>query len=162
VIEAPDHERVAGTQVVQACVQLRAVLQRARADVLVHARTSGLVQRVQLQREVLLIGGHARVADQLARDPRCMACSVHAEHRLITPGRLQVATHTAMRQVVTGFETRVARLTAAVVERVDFETSLHEPRPLSTGPPHLGVLTRSLGCHLARTCARVEASGGSV
>jgi hypothetical protein len=57
-------------------------------------------------------------------DTRRIACSVHAEHRLITPGRLQVATHPDMRRVVTGFETRVARLTAAVVERVGFETAL--------------------------------------
>ncbi len=56
---------------------------------------------------------------------RCMALrqplggkdpgSVDLEHRLITPGRLQVATHTVMRRVVTGFETRVARLTATVL-----------------------------------------------
>jgi hypothetical protein len=62
---SPDHERVAGGEELEAGVELGAVLERPGADVVKHAAAAGLLERVELQREVLLVGGHSGVADDL-------------------------------------------------------------------------------------------------
>ena len=57
-VEAPDDERVAGAQVVQARVELWAVADRSGADVAEDrpVLAAGGRERVELQREVLLAG----------------------------------------------------------------------------------------------------------
>ncbi len=64
-IQAPDHERVAGGEELKAGVELGAMAQGPRADIAKHAPAAGLLERVELQREVLIVRGHARIADQL-------------------------------------------------------------------------------------------------
>lgn len=64
-IEAPHDERVARAKVVNARVELGAVLERARTDVLVDALAPGLLERIGLQRQVLLVDRYPRVADEL-------------------------------------------------------------------------------------------------
>ena len=59
-VEPPDHEGVASAQVVQAVLELRALADRARPDVAEDASAAGLLERVELQRGVLLTGGDAR------------------------------------------------------------------------------------------------------
>src|ERR1039458_10751217 len=65
-VQSPDHERVAGGEELEAGVELGAVFERPGADVVKHAAAAGWLERVELQREVLLVGGDARVADQVA------------------------------------------------------------------------------------------------
>jgi hypothetical protein len=64
-VEPPHHERVAGTHVVKARVELRALADRPGPDVFEDAGAAGLLERVELQREVLLAGGDPGVADPL-------------------------------------------------------------------------------------------------
>ena len=59
-VEPPDHEGVASAQVIQAVLELRALADRARPDVAEDASAAGLLERVELQRGVLLTGGDAR------------------------------------------------------------------------------------------------------
>lgn len=54
-----------GSEIVQRGVQLGTMLERARTDILKHARAAVRLQRSDLQREVLLVGRHPRVADAL-------------------------------------------------------------------------------------------------
>lgn len=68
-IQSPDDERVAGGEELEAGVELRAVLERPGADVVEHATTAGLLERVELQFNVLLVGRNTRVADQIASGP---------------------------------------------------------------------------------------------
>src|SRR5438552_3253640 len=72
-IRPPDDERVARAEVVKARAELGAVLERPGADILVDAFAPGPLKRVELQREVLLVGRHARVAHELAH----RLCSFH-------------------------------------------------------------------------------------
>ncbi len=44
-----------------------------------HAAAAGLLERVELQREVLLVGGDARVADQVG--PACARSPIHQGRR---------------------------------------------------------------------------------
>ena len=64
-VKPPDHEAVASAQVVQAALELRALADRARPDVAEDASAAGLLERVELQRGVLLTGGDAGVPDPL-------------------------------------------------------------------------------------------------
>jgi len=50
-IESPHDECVAAAHVVQACLELRALADRARADVFEGAGAAGLLERVDLQCE---------------------------------------------------------------------------------------------------------------
>lgn len=59
-VKPPDHEGVASAQVIQAVLELRALADRARPDVAEDASAAGLLERVELQRGVLLTGGDAR------------------------------------------------------------------------------------------------------
>jgi hypothetical protein len=65
-VQAPDHERVAGSEELKAGVELGAIAQRPGADIAEYASAAGLLERVELQGEVLIVGGDARVADQMA------------------------------------------------------------------------------------------------
>ena len=65
-VQAPDHERVAGSEELKAGVELGAMAQRPGADIAEYASAAGLPERVELQGEVLIVGGDARVADQMA------------------------------------------------------------------------------------------------
>jgi hypothetical protein len=64
-VQAPDDELVAGQQLLQAGVELRSGSDRPGPDVLVDAFAAGVLERVELEREVLRAGGDARVADQV-------------------------------------------------------------------------------------------------
>ena len=64
-IQAPDHERVPRGEELKAGVELGAMAQRPRADIAKHAPAPGLLERIELQREVLIVRRHARIADQL-------------------------------------------------------------------------------------------------
>ena len=64
-VQAPDDERVAGQQLLQASVELRPGSDRPGPDVLIDAFAAGVLERVELEREVLRAGGDARVADQV-------------------------------------------------------------------------------------------------
>jgi hypothetical protein len=65
-VKPPHNERVAGTQVVKARVELGATSDGSRARVGVDPSTAGPLERVALQRQVLAEGRDARVADELA------------------------------------------------------------------------------------------------
>ena len=65
-VEAPDHERVPRGEELKARVEVGAMAQGARADIAKHAPAPGLLERVELEREALIVRGHARIADQLA------------------------------------------------------------------------------------------------
>src|SRR5450755_996982 len=64
-VQAPDHQRVAGEEVLQAGVELRAGSDRPGPDVLVDALAAVVLERVELEREVLRAGADARIADQV-------------------------------------------------------------------------------------------------
>jgi hypothetical protein len=61
-VQAPDDERVAGQQVLQARVEVRSGPDRPRPNILVDAFAACPLERVELQREVLPPGRHARVS----------------------------------------------------------------------------------------------------
>lgn len=62
-VQAPDDERVAGRQLLQTGIELRP--DRIDPDVLVDAFAAGVLERVELEREVPRAGADARVADQV-------------------------------------------------------------------------------------------------
>ena len=64
-VQAPDHEGVAGIEELKAGVELGAMAQGPGADIAKHAPAAGLLERIELQREALIVRGHARVADQV-------------------------------------------------------------------------------------------------
>jgi hypothetical protein len=79
-VEPPDHEGIASAQVIQAVLELRALADRARPDVAEDARAAGLLERVELQRGVLLTGERGRSRSH-GRRPA-------GRHHLRSPARL--------------------------------------------------------------------------
>ncbi len=69
-VQAPDDERVARLQEREALIELRSLLERPGADVAEDASAASGGERVELQREVLLIGGDARVLKTVSRRAR--------------------------------------------------------------------------------------------
>ena len=65
-VELPDHQRVALAHVRERGLQGRALALRAGGLLLEHLAAAGAPERVELQSQVLLLGGHPGVADQHA------------------------------------------------------------------------------------------------
>ncbi len=68
-IQSPDHERVAGGEELEAGVELGAVFERPGADVVKRAAAAGLLERVELQREVGSARRWTRGRSRFSREP---------------------------------------------------------------------------------------------
>ena len=67
-IEPPDDEGVAGAELVEELVELGRVSERAGDGVDEHAAAADGVEHIDLQRRVLVGGGHARVPEEVTRE----------------------------------------------------------------------------------------------
>jgi hypothetical protein len=54
-----------GTEELKAGVELGAMVQGPRADIAKHTPAAGLLERIELQRQALIVREHARAADQV-------------------------------------------------------------------------------------------------
>ncbi len=67
-VESPDDESVAGAELVEELVELGPVLERPGHGVDEHAVAASGVERVDLQRRVLVCGGHARIPEKVTHE----------------------------------------------------------------------------------------------
>ena len=150
-VQAPHHQRVPRPQIVKAGIELRAMLQRARADVAKHPLAARRLKRVELQIEILLIGRHAGVTDHVA-GPEL------ATHRAIALRSLGRAPTETLGSATEFCDTPAARGTGAAIA----PSQLSQKRAISrrrsrrrerTFPKPWSWLRRVRSCGLAFACS---------